>query len=126
MAKEQSPNGVAELEAEEELEFPTEFIATTVKVYAVPAVKPVKVQLVEFTFVHPAGAVTNGDEVTEYPVIADPPFEAGAVQEIVACLYPAVPVTEVGAPGTVAGITADDALDATESPATLVATTVNV
>ena len=60
----QSPNGVTELEALDEFEFPTLLIATTVKVYAVPAVSPVKVHDRFVVFVHPTGAVTEGEEVT--------------------------------------------------------------
>jgi hypothetical protein len=61
---------------------PLALVATTVNVYGVPLLKPVKVQLKFRVLVHEAGAVTEGEEVTEYPVIAAPPLEAGAVQEI--------------------------------------------
>jgi hypothetical protein len=60
----------------------------------------VKVHEVLAVLTHPAGAETDGEEVTVYPVIAEPPFEDGAVQEMLACVYPAVAVTLVGAPGT--------------------------
>ena len=43
-----------------------------------------------------------GVPVTVYPVIAEPPSLAGALQETVACASPADAVTAVGAPGTVA------------------------
>src|SRR5260370_40582659 len=46
-----------------------------------------------------------GDEVTLYPVIGDPPLEAGAVQVTVAWALPAVAVTAVGAPGGPMGMT---------------------
>ena len=52
-----------------------------------------------FESVPPAGA-----DVTVYPVIAAPPFEAGAAKVTVACPLPALPdaaVPIVGAPGTV-------------------------
>ena len=77
-------------------------------------------------FTHPAGAVTEGEEVTVYPVTADPPFDAGAVQETFTRLEDATTVTPVGAPGKVAGVTAADAEDGLEFPLPLIATTVNV
>ena len=58
--------------------------------------------------------------------MALPPLEAGAVKATLACALPAVATGLVGAPGTVLGITAADAVDATELPAALVATTVKV
>lgn len=42
-----------------------------------------------------------GLEVTVYPVIVEPPLDAGADQETVACPYPEVALTLVGAPGIV-------------------------
>ena len=57
----------------------------------------------------------EGDDVIRYPVIADPPLLTGAVNTTVA--EPDVEleaVTEVGASGTVAGTTLDDAVDADE------------
>ena len=62
-------------------------------------------------------------------MIADPPFDTGAVQETPACVSPAVAVTLVGAPGAVAGatgVTAFDAADGTDVPTAFVAVTVNV
>jgi hypothetical protein len=60
----QFPKGVTEEDAEEETEFPTAFVAMTVKVYAVPGVNPVKVQDVLAVFTQPAGAETDGEDVT--------------------------------------------------------------
>ena len=77
-------------------------------------------------FVHDAGAVTAGDEVTVYPVIALPPLDSGAVQLTTDDAFAVVPETPVGAPGTVLGVTAEDAVEAVELPAALVATTVKV
>jgi hypothetical protein len=60
-------------------------------------------------------------------VIADPPVFVGAVKLTVA--LPLLPLAEilVGTPGAViAGVTADDALDAVPVPTRLVATTVKV
>ena len=77
-------------------------------------------------FVHNAGAVTAGDEVTVYPVTALPPLDPGALQLTTDDAFAAVPETPVGAPGTVLGMTAMDAAEAAEFPAALVATRVNV
>ena len=57
--------GVTEDDAVELAELPAAFIATTAKVYAVPFVNPVKVQVRALTLVQPAGGVTAGDDVTE-------------------------------------------------------------
>jgi len=43
-----------------------------------------------------------GLAVAVYEVIAAPPFDAGAAHFTVAAPFPGVPVTPVGAPGTVA------------------------
>ena len=93
----------------------------------VPLVRPVRLADV-------AGAATvalapAGLEVTLYEVIGLPPFEAGAVQETEAEALPAVAVTAVGAPGTVAGafgVTLLDGAEAALLPTALLATTVNV
>jgi hypothetical protein len=60
----QSPYGVIELEAEDADELPLTFVATTEKVYAVPALNPVKVHDVLLVFTQFAGGVTKGEEVT--------------------------------------------------------------
>ena len=59
-------------------------------------------------------------------MIADPPFEAGADHDTPTCPLPGTPDTPVGAPGTVAGVTGADALDAGPVPTPLVAVTMNV
>ena len=58
--------------------------------------------------------------------MAEPPSEAGAVHETAADPSPAVADTLVGAPGTVRGVTALEAVEADESPAAFVAVTVKV
>ncbi len=71
----------------------------------------------------------SGEDAAVYPVIADPPFDAGAVKLTVACASPAVAETAVGTPGTVGaavGVTAGDAAEAGLVPTALVAVTVNV
>ncbi len=69
-----------------------------------------------------------GVTLTTYPVMGDPPSSAGGDQENEASPSPAVPVSSVGAPGTVAGsagVTVAGA-DAGPSPSAFVATTVSV
>ena len=89
-----------------------------------PLVRPDTVQLnapVDVQVLEP------GVETTEYSVIAAPPFEAGAVQEIVDAVFAYdVARTVVGAPGTVDATAAAEAADATEAPLGFVAVTVNV
>jgi len=75
----------------------------------------------------PVAVKLPGEEVTVYPVIADPPVFVGAVKLTVA--LPLLPVAEilVGTPGAIAaGVTADDALEAVPVPTELVAVTVKV
>jgi ApbE superfamily uncharacterized protein (UPF0280 family) len=68
-----------------------------------------------------------GWEVTVYKVIAAPPLELGAVQEIVAEVVEATTALgAVGAPGAVAGTIAAEAGEDAEVPAALVAVTENV
>ena len=70
-----------------------------------------------------------GVEVTVYEVIALPPLDPGAVQLTLDDAFAAVPETPVGAPGTVGGtlgVTLEDGLESTESPAELVANTLNL
>ena len=59
-------------------------------------------------------------------MIAEPPLDPGAVNVTVAWAIPAVAVPMVGAPGTVYGVTALDALEGFEVPPVLVAVTVKV
>jgi hypothetical protein len=99
-------------------------VAVTEKVYEVPFVRPVTVQVsapVVEQLAPPRFAVTV------YPVIAAPPFETGAFQEIVEVVFAYdVARTVVGTPGTVDGTAAADAAEATEVPLGFVAVTVNV
>jgi len=67
-----------------------------------------------------------GDAVTVYDRTAPPPVVAGAVHDTVACPFPAVAVTPVGAPGGPDGVTALEAAEAGPVPAALAAVTVNV
>ncbi len=67
-----------------------------------------------------------GELITVYPVMALPPLAAGAVKVTEADPLPAVAVPMVGAPGTVAGVTELEALEAAPVPTALVAVTVKV
>jgi len=84
--------------------------------------------LVSPVTVHEVVAVVHvnepGDEVTVYPVIAEPPVEDGAVHDTTAWVLPETPDTAVGAPGTVAGVTAEETPEL--QPTLFVALTVNV
>ena len=77
--------GVTLLEAALGALAPAELLATTLNVYAVPAVSPlVTVQVVA---VAPATVQVPpvGLDVTVYPLMAAPPLLAGSVQVTVAC-----------------------------------------
>ena len=105
--------GVTDADVDEATEFPTLFVARAVKVYAMPFVRPRTSQ--EVAVLNTVHVNDPGDDVTAYPVIAEPPLTMGAVKETVAA--PAVDtdaVSEVGGSGTVAGMTGVDAVDADE------------
>jgi hypothetical protein len=59
-------------------------------------------------------------------VIAEPPFEEGAVQLTVAEASPLVAETLLGTPGSVIGVTGFEALEAGPVPIPFVAVTVKV
>lgn len=102
---------------------PALFMAATVNVYAVPLDNPATVaEVTEPTSCTPP----PGDITIRYPVITDPPSEAGAVHETVAEPFSADAVTETGTPGTVRGVTGADAALAPPVPAAFLAATVNV
>ena len=58
--------------------------------------------------------------------MVEPPFEAGALKYIVACVFPAVTEIIVGAPGTVEGVSAVDAVEVALVPAALIALVLKV
>ena len=66
-----------------------------------------------------------GDTVTLYEVMGLPPFEAGAVKEMIACAFPALTETPVGDDGGAAGVTVAEDADGGLVPAAFVAVTVN-
>ena len=114
--------GVIAADAAEARPVPTTFVAVTVNVYAVPFVSPVTTN----GEAPPETVAPPGDAVTAYEVIAEPPLLTGATNPTVTSPLPRVPTTNVGAPGTVAGVTDADALEATPVPTAFVAVTVNV
>jgi hypothetical protein len=59
-------------------------------------------------------------------MIALPPLSAGAVQLTTTCVFPDTPVTAVGAPGVVNGVTAVDTTEYVPVPAAFTAAIRNV
>jgi hypothetical protein len=113
--------GVTLLDADEAGPVPAAFVAVTVKVYAVPFVRPVTVhgEVAQVPVCPP-------EDVAVYEMIAEPPLLAGGVKVTAACALPPVAVPIVGAPGTVAGVTLLEAADAGPVPTAFAAVTVKV
>jgi hypothetical protein len=86
-----------------------------------PFVMPATVQAV----VAVVQAAPPGDAVAVYPVIAEPPVDAGAVQLTADWLSATVAVVPVGAPGAAIGVT-DAELDSGPVPTEFVAVTLTV
>lgn len=101
---------------------PAAFVADTVNVYVTPLLSPTIVNGLAV----PLTVAPPGLAVTEYPVIVAPPLLAGDVNATVACPFPPTAITLVGAPGTVRGVTAPEALLESPVPAALVAVTLKV
>ena len=59
-------------------------------------------------------------------MITEPPFDTGATHETTACEFPTVAVTEVGAPGVVAGVTADEFVEPVPVPTAFIANTLKM
>jgi hypothetical protein len=117
-----APAGLTEPDAADSGPKPTELVAATVKVYAVAFAKPATAHgLAGQAVVAPPGCA-----VMRKPVMGSPPVAAGAVKLTAADASPAMADTAVGAPGTVAGVTAADGVDSGPSPALFVACTVTV
>jgi hypothetical protein len=117
--------GVTAVEAADGFPVPHEFVAVTLKVYAVPLARPVTVWLVAvdpaFVSVPPGGL-----DITVYPVMVLPPLETGGVKLTVAIALPADAAAPVGGSGTVPGVTAVEAADGFPVPHKFVAVTVKV
>ena len=118
-----APKGMTGADAAEGADSPWALRAMTVKVYGEPLVRPVTVQVVAPVVVHDFPGV---DEVTTYPLMADPPCSTGACHETTTCPLPGVAVTPKGAEGTPPGVTGADGVEGTELPAAFLATTENV
>jgi hypothetical protein len=73
----------------------------------------------------PVPTIPPGLEVTVYEMIGEP-FADGAANETLACPFPGVATTVVGASGTVAGTTVFDDVEEAPTPTAFVAVTVNV
>ena len=93
--------GVTGFDASEDRLVPLEFVAVTVKVYAVPLVRPVTVSEVAVV----VAVIPPRDEMTVYSVTVLPPSEDGAVHETVARRFPGIADTFVGELGTVVATT---------------------
>jgi hypothetical protein len=93
--------GLTLFEGADEGPVPSELVAVTVKVYAVPLARPATVM----GEAAPLAVKPPGEAVTLYEVISEPPLEAGGVNVTVACPLPAVAMPIVGAPGTAPGVT---------------------
>ncbi len=117
-----TPKGETDPDATEETEFPAALVATTVKVYDTFVANPVTTK----GELGPVAVKFPGEDLTVYPVMVLPPVEVGGLNATLAWALPAVATGLVGASGTVIGVTAVDATEATEFPTALVATTVKV
>lgn len=102
-------------------EVPRALVAVTLKVYQVPLVSPVTVQLSTLDEVQPLPFPSD----TVYPVTGLPPSVVGAFHVIVAEPSPRVAVTCCGAGGGPMGVTLA-AVDGVLVPTLLVATTVKL
>ena len=91
--------GVTAGDALEAVPVPTELVATTVKVYAVPLVSPVTVIGDEGPLAVTAVPPPTGVAFTVYPVITDEPALLGAEKLTTACPFPPTELTLVGTPG---------------------------
>ena len=121
--------GVIPLDAAEAAPAPEPLLAVTVNVYEVPRVSPTTVAAaaagdpVTVTPVQPPHA---GAGATTYWVIVSPLFEGAVQVRLTVPSLIAVPLTDVGVPGTPSSVRGLDAADAAPVPITLVAVTVNV
>ena len=107
-------DGVAAFDAADAVPVPMTLVATTVKAYEEPLVKPVTAHEVVPLVVQ---MKLPGEDVTVYPVMGDPPLEAGAVQETTDWpLAFEVATTLTGAPGTVGMVTGLEGAEAAPAP----------
>lgn len=119
--------GVTELDDSEFGPVPAAFMAATLKVYVVPLVRPVTVSAVALVLnICGVWGVLPIYGVIMYAVIWAPPSFVGAVQIMVAVVFPGDATTLVGAFGTVDGTTGLDSFDTGPTPAEVIAATLKV
>ncbi len=120
--------GTTALEARDEGPGPYELVATTVKVYVSPLVRPVTVigPAAALAVWPPLAGVVRSVAVTVYEEMAEPPLLDGGVKATTAEALPAVAVPMVGAPGIGFGTMELDAVEDGPVPTPLVAVTVKV
>ena len=75
-------------------------------------VNPVTVNDAFALFVRNGAPVTEGDGVTKYSIIGEPPVDVGGTQVKVACVFPVTAVTPVGADGATPGTPTADVVPA--------------
>jgi hypothetical protein len=116
-------DGVEEFDAFDSREVPIPFVATTLNVYAVPLVSPVTVHASAMTVdvQVPATLFPEVYAVVVYPVSAEPRVSLGASQVTATDPFPAVATTFRGTDGAALTATLDEAEDADDVPAALVA-----
>jgi hypothetical protein len=126
-----SSAGVAGAELADGRLMPTAFLAMTLITYAVPLVRPVTEQeravigsLGDGKYrVHDPATPPLLEYFTRYSVIGDPPLLAGATHVTANWALPLTATTDVGAPGTVAGVTGAELTDRKLLPTALQAIT---
>jgi len=120
--------GVAEADATDSADVPRLFVATALNMYSTPLVKPLIEQVVvaELVVHVPDATLPNVYAVTVYPLMAEPFMLTGASQVTAADAFDATAVTLTGTDGAAFMATPDEASEASEVPAVLVAVTLNV
>jgi hypothetical protein len=113
-------------EASETPPEPITFVAQTAHVYVLPSVRPVTVIGLEAPEVVPVAPPSDDTQLAVKLVIGRPPFDTGGVKLTDAVALPPVAVPIVGAPGTVAGMTAFEFAEGALVPRPLVAVTEHV
>jgi hypothetical protein len=113
--------GVTEDETAEAALEPMALVALTVNVYAVPFINPATVHVKIVAPVAVQCLLVSDTDVAVYPVMAEPPFEFGAVQLTVTCAFPETTVTPVGDAGGPSGVAEFVGDDAALEPEALVA-----
>jgi hypothetical protein len=110
--------GVTVFEGTEAGLVPIAFVAVTVHAIGTPLTSPVTA-IGELALV-----AVRVPHVAVYDVMAEPPSDAGAANDTVACVSPGVAVTAPGASGTLTGVTLLEA-DAGPVPTAFVAVTLH-